>query len=172
MGVVKKKEEKTMERLKKAMVFMVSLVMISLIIPLSVSAAEIETQNAPHDHAEEVVEETSEIGITPRYTVSCPKGGKHHMAGRGWGYCYSGSLLNPGKLLIKGATSQCVKCYIVLVSDGNVFHGQKIGKYVLWNANGNVSNAATFVYGGILGTFNGNRTSDPFLSGFEWGNWL
>lgn len=116
------------------------------------------------------VELNTPAEITPFYVASCSGGGKHYMVGRGIAWIYSGSASKPGNLVLTGSTSQCTKCKLALGSEGNPRSGGSgiIGKYVLWNAPSTLGTYGTVFYGGIQGSFYGNKSQDAFWGGFTW----
>lgn len=111
----------------------------------------------------------SASGISPRY-IPCPQGGFHTMEGRGQAWVYEGSYQNPGALILHGCCSQCTKCRLALATENNpfsAFETQKIGKYAMWTATGNLSSLGTNFYGGLDGEYYGSLKDDPFWAGFQ-----
>lgn len=49
--------------------------------------------------------------------LPCPEGGKHTMVARGTGFIYI-----DGEQVMEGQTSQCSKCYTVIISENNPFY--------------------------------------------------
>ncbi len=110
-----------------------------------------------------------EEGIAqPFYIVSCPSGSKHYMVARGRGTIYAGPANNPGPAVLSNCfVTQCTRCHLVLASEGNMYDSGIIGRYATWNV-GMPVNLFTFIYGGLHGSFYGNKATDPYWSGFEW----
>lgn len=92
---------------------------------------------------------------------ACPGGGKHYMEARGRGNVYV-----DGELVVQnGTTSQCTKCYMVIVSENNPYYyfTTNLGNYGSESANYNVG-TFTYLYTNYL--YYNSSLSD--MDGYEW----
>lgn len=98
----------------------------------------------PHIYGVDIPDsgESGSIGGMSRVLADCYNG-PHDMVGRGWGDIIN---IDTGKTVVgMGACSQCTRCNLVIITQGEPGTGSALGYYTSWQPNETLTSYRTVI---------------------------
>lgn len=124
------------------------LIVVTILMGMSIMSFAAEGSDSedckPHIYGVDVLDsgEPGMIGGMSRVVADCYNG-PHDLVGRGWGDIVN---VDTGKTVVSmGACSQCTKCNLVVITQGEPGTGSALGYYTSWQPNEPLTSYMTVV---------------------------